>query len=417
MSNESYPRKKLLAWFLYDFGMASFSMVVITAFFVFYFKQVVVGTDDPRGDFFWGIATSTACAVVALISPFLGAVADQGSKKRPFFIFFASLAIFATFALTLVGPGMIALAMIIFILGYIGYTAAQPFYNGFLPEIAPRDAWPRVSGIGWGLGYVGGLSVLFIIRPFLKTAVTPEGQASAQAILLITGAFFLFAALPAFFLLRDQRPAAGTPPSAGLWSDARAGWKRLGETFRTVRQHRELWKFLLAFFLFNDAITTIVSFFGPYAKDTLGFTMAEIPILLILVQITAALGAFASGPLARWIGLRKTVLLTLAVWIAVVLAAFLAHSKTPFWFVAIAAGLVLGGTQAAARTLVADLAPEGKKTEIFGFMATGGKMAAILGPALFGVISSFGGGQRLAILSVEFFFVAGFLVLLTVKHR
>ncbi|MBN8215712.1 MAG: MFS transporter [Spirochaetes bacterium] len=414
MKAETYPRRKLFAWFLYDFGMASFSMVVITAFFVFYFKQIVA-QGDPRGDFYWGLSTSIACGVVALISPFLGAVADQGSKKRPFFIFFASLAILATFALTLIGPGMVAAGMILFILGYIGYTAAQPFYNGFLPEIAPREAWPRVSGIGWGLGYVGGLSALLIIRPFLKSAVTPEGHASAQAILLITGAFFLFAALPAFFLLRDRTPAGPNP--SGLLADARLGFRRLGETFRTVRQHPDLWKFLLAFFLFNDAITTVVSFFGPYAKDTLGFTLSEIPLLLLLVQVTAALGAFASGPLAQRIGLRRTVLLTLLIWIAVVLAAFLAHSKTPFWFVAIAAGAVLGGTQAAARTLVADLAPEGRKTEIFGFMATGGKMAAILGPALFGVISSFGGGQRLAILSVEFFFVAGFLALLAVKHK
>jgi len=433
MSDANHPRKNLVAWYLYDFGMASFTMVIVTAFYVVYFKHVVVGPEG-RGDFLWGLAISATMVLVAVLSPVLGAVADYAGKKRIFLICFAGMAIVSTYALTAVGPGMVALGMLLFVTGYLGYTAAMPFYNGFLMEVAPRERWPRTSGIGWGLGYIGGLASLVMILPFAERGLASAGASSAQAIFLLTGTFFLVFAMPAFILLRDAPPLCkgrlgGVEPAAPLSTSPHPslqrrgtsylviGFSRLAETFRTVREHRELWKFFLAFFLFNDAITTVITFFSVYARDTLNFSMAENVFLLMAVQVTAALGAFASGYLARVTGIRNAIALTLVVWVLAVMGAFFAQAKAHFWVVAVVAGTVLGGTQAAARTLVADLAPEEKKAEVFGFMAVCGKLAAIFGPLVFGAISSFAGNQRYAILSVEFFFVAGLAVLMTVRHR
>ncbi|MBI5524928.1 MAG: MFS transporter [Deltaproteobacteria bacterium] len=422
MTATEYPRRNLLAWYLYDFGMATFSTVVVTAFYVVYFKHVVVGKGDPRGDFLWGAAVSATMLLVALIAPVLGAIADHAGKKRLFLVVFAGMAIASTYALCAVGPGMVAAGMALFVTGYLGYTGAMPFYNGFLMEVAPRERWPRVSGIGWGLGYFGGLTSLLMILPFAQEGVSAGGIGSARTIFVITGTLYLVFALPAFVLLKD-------PPSPGLAGRGgkreglgegeylRVGLSRLADTFRTVREHGELWKFLLAFFLFNDAIATVITFFAVYAKDTLGFSMKENVFLLMAVQVTAALGAFASGWLARVFGLRNAIALTLVVWIAAVLGAFFAQTKAHFWVVAVTAGTVLGATQAAARTLVAELAPTEKKAEVFGFMAVCGKLAAVFGPLVFGIISSYAGGQRYAILSVEFFFVAGLAVLMTVRRR
>jgi UMF1 family MFS transporter len=406
-------RKKLIAWYLYDFGMASFTMVVVTAFYVLYFKRVVVG--GPRGDLLWGASISITMIMVALLSPFLGAVADFAGRKRFFLVAFAGTSIASTAALSLVGPGMVLPGMLLFITGYLGYTGAMPFYNGIMTDIAPRESWPRVSGIGWGLGYIGGLTALLMIKPFARDALLPEGVGNARIILLATAAFYLAFALPAFILLGDIKK--GDSGSSSYSDYLRAGFSRLSETFRTARGNRDLWIFLLSFFLFNDAITTVITFFSVYATDTLGFSMTENIYLLITVQVTAAIGAFLSGPLARRMGLIRTISATLLVWIAAVMGAFFAQSKGHFWIVSVAAGTVLGATQASARTLVAELAPGEKRSEIFGFMAVCGKLAAVVGPLVFGIISSMGGGQRWAILSVEIFFVAGLVLLLRVRSR
>jgi UMF1 family MFS transporter len=211
MTATEYPRRNLFAWYLYDFGMATFSMVVVTAFYVVYFKHVVVGKGDPSGDFLWGAAVSATMLLVALTAPVLGAIADHAGKKRLFLIAFAGMAIASTYALCAVGPGMVAAGMALFVTGYLGYTGAMPFYNGFLMEVAPRERWPRVSGIGWGLGYFGGLASLLMILPFAQEGAAPGGTSSAQAIFVITGTFYLVFATPAFLLLRDPSlsPARG----------------------------------------------------------------------------------------------------------------------------------------------------------------------------------------------------------------
>jgi UMF1 family MFS transporter len=394
--------------------MASFSMVVVTAFYVVYFKTVIAG-GSAMGDLWWGAAISISMAVVAVISPVLGAIADSAQKKRAFLIGFAMTCILSTCMLSLLRPGMVAAGMILFILAYSGYTGSMPFYNGFLMEIAPRDQWPRVSGIGWGIGYFGGLISLVALVPLAGDALNPGGEGSAALILAGAAMFFLVCAAPSFLLLRDagdgQRQKQ--PGAAGYVRD---GFSRLLETFRTARSHRDLWKFLVAFFLFNDAITTVIAFFAVYARDSLGFSMKGSVLLLMLVQVTAAIGAFLTGPLAKTAGLKGTVVAGLAIWIAAAVAAGLSASQAQFTAVSVVAGLALGGTQAAARSLVAELAPEGKQAEIFGFMTLCGRAAAIAGPLIFGAVSVLTGSQRPAILSVVLFFAAGLAVTLTVKR-
>jgi UMF1 family MFS transporter len=393
-----------VSWLLYDFGMAWFSMVVLTGYFILYFKEVIVG-EKGYADFLWGIAVSSAMAVSVLLSPLLGVIADAGGQKKSLLAAFAALSILCVFSLYFTGPGQKAWAVIVVSAGYVGYTLAMIFYNAFLPEIAAPGSIEKLSGIGWGLGYIGGLAAL-VCMAFIVPNV-----AGGKPILLLAGAVYAIFALPSFIVLKNSQSGDATRNAA-----ISEGLTRLALTFREIRLLKNLFIFLIAYFFVSDAISTVIVFFSSYTVYTLHFSVKQNFFLLMLIQLSAAAGAAATGLLAGRIGVLRTIIVTILIWILALLGIIAFERICVFYALSVCAGLVLGGTQATARSYVAIEAPEGKKGEFFGFMSFSTRIAAIFGPLLYGTISSRTGNPRIAVLSLEVLFVLGLAIMLLIPR-
>ncbi len=397
-------RARVVSWLLYDFGMAWFSMVVLTAYFILYFKEIIVG-ETGYADFLWGVAVSTAMAVSVLLSPLLGATADASGRKKSFMAAFAGISILSIFCLYFTGPGQRAWAVFLVSAGYAGYTLAMTFYNAFLPEIAAPGSIERLSGIGWGFGYIGGLAALICM-----TFMVPN-VAGGKSILLLAGAVYGIFALPSFIVFKDSPKGSATGGTA-----ISEGFSRLILTFREIRSLRNIFIFLIAYFFVSDAISTVIVFFSSYTVHTLQFTVKQNFVLLMLIQLSAAAGAASAGVLASRIGILRTITITIVIWILALLGIFAVSGISAFYALSVCAGLVLGGTQATARSYMAIEAPEGKKAEFFGFMTFSTKIAAIFGPLLYGTISSRTNNPRIAILSLEALFILGLFFMLLVPR-
>lgn len=414
-------RRATVSWCLFDFANSSYTTLIITTAFAVYFRNVVVHAADNRGDQLYGLANSFAMLVVALTSPILGAVADYSGRKK-FFLILTSLVTIATAALLyFTGPGAVAAAMGLYIVGLVGFEMGYVFYNAFLPEVSTPQTLGRVSGWGWGVGYVGGLLCLAVCFPWIRRPLLdaggnllPAGIAAYQTSFLLVAVFYLVFALPAFVWLRESAPQ-GTAP---VWSAYFGiGFRRVRETLCRLRQHRETAKFILASLFFNDGITTVISFASIYATTTMGFSNQEMVWLILVLNLVALPGSVAAGYLADAAGAKRTLVLTLVLWIAVVMLGYLAASKTVFWVMAAGAALALGATQAVGRSFMSQVTPPSRQSEFFGFYALSGKFGSMFGPVLFGSISHATGSQRLAVLSLLPFFLAGLALMLSIDER
>jgi len=407
---------EIFAWCMYDFANSCFTTVIVTAFYVLYFKEVVIPRGYPReeGDFFWGLNVSLSMLFVALSSPILGAVADYSGSKKKFLRFYSLQCIIFTGLLFFVQEGDIIPGMLFFILANIGFEGGIVFYNAFLPEISTSENIGRISGYGWALGYFGGLTCLLLVLPLVSGGFTPENLLNCRLSFVVVALFFLIFSLPTFLFLKER--AVPKAPPAGQ-SYIRAGFLMLYDTFREIKRYRELLKFLLAFFLYNDAIATIIAFSAAFAQDTLHFTVRENIILIIVINITAAIGAFLFGFLVDRIGAKRTISVTLLIWIVVVITAYFAQTKAAFWIIANIAGTAIGSSQSASRSLIGSFSPKEKSAEFFGFEAVCGRFSAIIGPLVFGTVSSLTGNQRYAVLSIGFFFVIGLILLQRVNEQ
>jgi len=395
---------RIVSWLLYDFGMAWFSMVVLTAYFILYFEQVIVG-EKGYADFLWGVAVSSAMVVSVLLSPLLGAISDLSGYKKSFLAAFACVSILSIFCLYFTGPGQEAWAVFLVSAGYIGYTVAMTFYNAFLPDIADGCSIEKLSGIGWGLGYIGGLAALVCM------AVAVPNVAGGKSILLLAGAAYGIFALPCLIVLKDS-PKGNAARAAAIG----AGFSRLILTFRQIRSLKNIFIFLIGYFFVSDAIATVIVFFSSYTVFTLHFTVKQNVFLLMVIQLSAAAGAAAAGVLADRMGIMRTILITIVIWILALLGIIALEGIRVFYTLSVCAGLVLGGTQATARSYMAIEAPEGKKAEFFGFMTFSTKIAAIFGPMLYGIISVRTGNTRIALFSLEALFILGLFFMLLVPR-
>jgi UMF1 family MFS transporter len=407
-------RAQRAAWCLYDFANSAFPTVIVTAVYVLYFKGVVVGGASGESDRLWGTANSAAAFLVFLTAPLLGAVADISGRKRRFLAIYALTSIAATALLALTGPGTVALALIAFVVADIGFEGSCVFYNAFLPELVPEDRMGRLSGAGWALGYVGGLLCLLAVLPLAEshTAIVP----------LVVAAWYLVFCVPSLLLLRDAPRPARDPDGPSLLA---LGARRFVGTLKRLREHRQLVRFLTAYFFFENAIVTVIVFTVAFTGDTLKFGMTESIILVTVMNAIAAPGALAFGYLADRTGCKRTLVVTLVMWLGVVAGAEIAAwpglfdasgAKAFFWGVAVLASLCIGASQATARTFVGKLAPKGRSGEFYGYMAFTGKGSAILGPFVFGVVSEACDSQRAAVLTIGAFFAVGLALLLRVKE-
>jgi len=405
-------RREIVSWCFYDFANSSFSVIITTVVFSRYFQQFVVEGDARLGSLLWGTAISLSMLLVGLTSPLLGAMADHSAGKKRGLLLFTSIAVGGTALLALVGPGHVAAGIVLFIVANIGFSGSFSFYNGFLPEITTERSVGRVSGLGFALGYIGGLVCLAVCLPLLWKPWAPETLPSVRASFVVTAAFYAVFSIPIFLWLRERSTAV---ERASLLKLTRAGFARLGKTFSQVRRLGDLFKFLIAFLVYNDAIETVVYFSPIFASEVLKMGDAEILYLFAAVQGSAFVGAWALANLTDRIGALRMVVFTLVIWCALVGWAYFITSRAMFWVMALLAGIVLGPCQAASRSLMSLFIPEGRSSEFFGLFSISGKFSAILGPFVFGWTTYVFNSHRAGLLSTLIFFVVGLLLALTVN--
>jgi UMF1 family MFS transporter len=406
-------RREIFGWAMFDFANSSYTTIIITLLFSIYFTKIVAGTDNA--DFLWGfLGIGLTNLIVLLTSPILGAIADDSGRKKVLLFATYILCVGGTASLYLVLPGQVVAALILLIVSNIAFSYGENLAGAFLPEISTPRNIGRISAFGWGLGYFGGLACLFAVQPLVGGLSLPRADLIAdpgalghlRLAWLATAGFFLLAGLPTFLLLKERAPRG---PKRGLLGYARVGFSRLGETFHAIGRFRELRRFLTVFFCYQCGLTSIIAFAGIVAERTFHFDTAQLITLFIALQLSSAGGAFLFGWIQDRIGGRRTIQITLVMWIGICIGAYLAVSKGQFWVIALLAGLGIGSLQAASRAMVGLFAPPEKSAEFFGFWGLAGKAAYFVGPAVFGWISSASGSQRVAFLATLGFFVVGLL--------
>jgi UMF1 family MFS transporter len=395
-------RREILAWAMFDFANSSYTTVIVTVGFAVYFTKLVAPAG--RGDFLWGLGTLLSNLLVMAAAPLVGAAADESGRKKV--LLFASYAacVAGTVALALVGPGDVAAALFLFVVSNMAFAFGEMLAGAFLPELSTPANIGWVSGLGWGLGYFGGLFCLVAVYPFLAGGFELANQGDLRLAWVVTGLFFLVAALPTFLVLRERAPRAPRRPLAHY---ARAGFARLAATAHAVRHFRELARFLVVFTVYSAGLMTVISFTGIYAERSIGFTAKELMLMFIVVQLSAAGGAVLFGWIQDRLGSRASIRIALVLWIVVCVAAAACRTKPLFWGIALLAGLGIGSLQASSRALVGLFSPVQKSGEFFAFWGFANRVAYAAGPFVFGVISSASGSQRVAILATSLFFVAG----------
>ncbi|MFA7443964.1 MAG: MFS transporter [Lysobacteraceae bacterium] len=402
-------RREVLAWALFDFANSGYTTVVITAVFNAFFVAVIAA-DAAWATFAWTLALSVSYAVNALAGPLVGAWADLRARKRAALMATTLVCALGTAALSLCGPGDVALALGILIVSNIAFGLGENLIAAFLPELAHPDAMGKVSGWGWGLGYLGGLLVLALCLAWITASDAPAAR-SVPPTLLITALAFALTALPTFVLLRERaRPQ--TVSAAGLWHDVIA---RVRSALAGSHALRDLRRLLVCIVCFQAGVQTVIAIAAIFTTQALGFSAQESIALILLVNLTAAVGAFGFGHLQDRLGHRRTLAFTLVGWLLAIAVFWFAETRPLVWFAANLAGLCLGASQSAGRALVGYLCPREREAEIFGLWGLAVKLASILGPLSYGTVNWLSGGDHhMALLTTAVAFVAGLVLLFRV---
>jgi UMF1 family MFS transporter len=341
---------------------------------------------------------------VAVTSPFVGAVSDWAGWRKRLLITYTALSVIATGLLATVQPGMIIYGFILSAIAGFGFEGAMVFYNAYLPDLSPPERRGRLSGVGFAVGYAGSFIGLLAVLPL----VNAEHYAASFALVAL---LFGVLAVPSFLWL--PRDHVGTH---SVWHAGRLGWSGAWATTRDVLRHCTLRRFLASYFLYADGVNTVIVFSSIFAKEVLGFAMTDLILVYIIVQVSALIGAALWARPTDTLGPKFVVMTTIIQWSIVVGLIYFVQSRTMFLIVAAIAGTGLGAIQSASRALMASMIPRGREGEFFGFYSLCGKASAVLGPLVFGeVAAATDGNLRLAALSILFFFVAGGVLLSTVR--
>jgi MFS transporter, UMF1 family len=400
---------EILAWAMYDFANSGYTTVVITAVFNAYFVAVIAG-NAPWATLAWTAALSISYACILLTAPVVGAYADLRAAKKRLLLLTTVGCVLTTALLALTGPGTLTLAAVL-VLSNFCFGSGENIVAAFLPELARSEALGRVSGWGWDLGYVGGMLTLALCLGYVTWAQA-RGQQAAQFVpvtMLITAVTFAVASLPTFLVLRERARAMPSAPGKNM---VRAAFARLVETVRAAARYRDLGSFLICIVFYQAGIQTVIALAAIYAEQVLGFSTKDTIVLIMVVNVTAAVGALVFGMVQDRFGHVRTIALTLMLWIATTLIAWAATGPGLFWFAANLAGLCLGSSQSAGRALVGYFSPEDRRAEFFGLWGLAVKLSSILGPLTYGVVTWISDGDhRLAMLATGAFFVVGLLIL------
>ncbi|MCK4578039.1 MAG: MFS transporter [Candidatus Marinimicrobia bacterium] len=411
-------RKSIFAWTMYDFANSAFTTLVVTFIYGTYFVKAIAA-DEISGTVLWSRAVTVTALTVALLSPYLGALADRGGYRKQLLFMFTAICVVGTACLYDILPGQVLKALMVFVVANIAFEMCGVFYNAFLVDIAPSDRIGRISGYGWSLGYVGGLVAMALAMIGFVSPETPwfgltsEAGQNIRATNLLVAVWFGVFSIPMFLWVREK-PKAKPPGLRRVFSEA---GQQLVATIGHIRQFREVAKFLLARMIYNDALVTIFAFGGIYAAGTFGFTFQEIMIFGIVLNVAAGAGAYVMGFIDDRLGGKTTIQISNAGLLLVTILAAVATSKAMFWVAGVFVGLLVGPNQSASRSLMGRFSPEAKKSQFFGFYAFSGKATAFVGPLLLGILTQVFESQRAGIWVVAIMFAIGGLLLRRVNEN
>ena len=404
------------SWAMYDFANSGYTTVVITAIFNAYFVAVVAN-DQPWATFAWTAALAVSYAAIMLTAPVLGAYADAYAAKKKLLALTTTGCVAFTALLVFSGPGSLWLTIMLIVVSNFFYGSGENLIAAFLPELATGRSLGKVSGWGWSLGYVGGLVSLGACLAYVTWAQA-QGRHAADFVpvtMLITAALFALSSLPTFLFLKER---AEPQPHLQGQSLAQVSFARMMQTLKHAQHYRDLRLFLICTVFYQAGIQAVITLAAIYADQAMHFTTQQTIMLIFVVNITAAVGAFLFGHLQDRIGHIQTIALTLAGWIAMVLMAWAAQGQTMFWLAANLAGICMGSSQSAGRALVGLLSPATRRAEFFGLWGLAVKLSSILGPVTYGLVTWISqGDHRLAILITGSYFVVGLVILAGVNVR
>ncbi|MEZ5653977.1 MAG: MFS transporter [Burkholderiaceae bacterium] len=409
--NDGVRPREVFAWAMYDFANSGYTTVVLTAVFNAFFVGVVAGNAD-WATLLWTGALSFSSLLIMLSASAIGTWADaHGSKKRLLAVA-TTACVLSTAGLAWTGAGTIALAVLLVVASNYFFSLGETLNAAFLPEIARGDALGKVSGWGWSFGYFGGMLTLGLSLAWVMRAQA-GGQSAAQFVpvtMLITAVVFALASLPMFLFLVERTPDAGprlrlTTVLAGSLSGLRRSWREL-------RGFDDFRRLLWCAVCYQAGISVVIALAAIYSEQVMGFAQAETMLLVFLVNIAAAVGAFGFGYVQDRLGHRRALALTLYGWLVMIALAGFGQSRLTFWAAATVAGLCMGSSQSAGRAMAGLFAPRARLAEFYGLWAFATRLAAVIGPVSYGLVTFLSSGNhRLAIASTGLFFVAGLIVL------
>ena len=408
-------RRAIASWCLYDWANSAFNTLVVTFIYSTFFGETFA--DDPgHGMALWSRGIAISALFIAVLAPIAGALADRGDRRR-YLIGCTLTCVAMTGALAFVQPGQANAAIValaVFVVANVAFEVGLVFYNAFLPSIAPLDRIGRVSGYGWGLGYAGGLACLALALPFVIGDPPPLGMSAVdgfnvRATNLLVATWFLLFSLPMFLFVKDTHVH-------GVRFEVRKAFTDLARTLTHLRRYREVVRFLIARLIYNDGLVTIFAFGGLYAAGTFGFTIGEVVVFGIVLNVVAGVGAWVFGFVDDQVGGKATIAISLVFLSVSTVVAAVAPNRFWLWIAGCGIGFFLGPNQSASRSLMGRFVPKAHESAFFGFFAFSGKATAFIGPILLGLLSdSF--SQRVGVASVTLFFIAGGALLTRVNEK
>jgi UMF1 family MFS transporter len=409
-------KREVFGWAMYDFANSGYTTVVITAVFAAYFVGGIA-KGAPWAAFAWTLALGISYALVMVSMPAIGAWADLHGAKKRLLILATAACVVGTAALAITprvdGFNGVLLAMALVIVSNTFYSYGESLTGAFLPELATADGMGKVSGWGWGFGYIGGMLALGLCLAYVLWAKS-QGLPAAHFVpvtMLITAGLYGLAACVTFALL----PERAVPRRQ---ESASSAWRQLRGTFHEARRYRDFMGLLACTVCYQGGVAVAITLAAIYAEQVIGFVQSETMALIFVLNVAAALGAFGFGYLQDRVGHKRSLAGTLVAWIAVCVIAASVTTKGGFWWAAAIAGFAMGSSQSAGRAMTGVLAPPRQLAEFFGLWTFATRLAGIIGPVSYGLITWMtGGNQRIAILATAALFIAGLLLLLPIDMR
>ena len=409
--------KELRAWAMYDWANSAFATTIIAALLPLYYKGVAASElTDSVASGYWAFTGAIALAIVAVVSPVLGAIADYMGVKKRFLLVFMGFGATFTALLYFVGEGDWLLASAIFIVANVGFAGANVFYEALLPSVARGNDFDRVSTAGYALGYVGGgvllaLNAVWFLFP--ETFGFTDGNHAVRASFVSAGIWWALFSIPLFRTVREPDPRLSEREVVGL-NPVRVGFFRVAATLKEIRGHPDLFLFLLAFLVYNDGVATIIRMATSVGSD-LGIEDAQMISALVMVQFLGIPFTLAFGYFAARVSAKSAIFVCLVVYSAIATLSFFMSLAWHFWALAVAVAMVQGGIGGLSRSLYASMIPAGRSTEFFGFYSVSSKFGAIIGPLVFGAATLRMEESRWGLLALVVFFVVGAALLTRVN--